>query len=95
MQHHFQILEFYPGLEDGYIDRMKCNLKARSPLNCNSMLLPFIYNEVGEKQIITECDVVEVQDNVKIVRRRIEINHKVTYNETNKTNRNTKTRCSV
>ena len=66
MQHHFSIEKYYKGLEDGYVEKSQIHQKVNSPRCCDPLLIPFIYNDRGEKQFISDGDRIAIIDGVKI-----------------------------
>lgn len=74
MCHVFKTEQYYRGLEDGFV--VKDNLKMKSPKNCNPILIPFIYDDDGKKQLINDGDFIIINDGKKSIRNNIIIKFK-------------------
>lgn len=66
MNHHYCAVKYYPGIEDGY-QEFKIDNKLNNS-KCKIRILPFIYDEQGEKQFIFENDTVILSDGFKFIK---------------------------
>lgn len=84
----FRVQPYEVGLEDGFVvvhDAKKIN-RYTIPHGCyRMMMVPYIYDENGDKQTVALGDIITIVDNKKY------ISHKNTY-ETSKKNRNCEAR---
>lgn len=62
---HYHFEKYRRGLEDGFV--VKDNLKVKSPPHCNPLLMPFIYDENGKKQLINDGDFIIIKDGEKVI----------------------------
>lgn len=71
---HYKVEKYYIGLEDGFV--VKDNLKIKSPPHCNPLLIPFIYDDNGKKQLINDGDYIMIKDGEKSIQNNIIIKFK-------------------
>jgi hypothetical protein len=84
----FRVQPYELGLEDGFavVHDAKKNNRYTVPQGCyRVMMVPYIYDENGDKQTVQMGDIITIVDNKKY------ISHNKTY-ETSKKNRNWQTR---
>jgi hypothetical protein len=70
----YKVEKYYIGLEDGFV--VKDNLKIKSPPYCNPLLIPFIYDDTGKKQLINDGDYIMFKDGEKSIQNNIIIKFK-------------------
>jgi hypothetical protein len=71
---HYKVEKYYVGLEDGFV--VKDNLKIKSPHYCNPLMMPFIYDDNGKKQLINDGDYIMIKDGEKSIQNNIIIKFK-------------------
>jgi hypothetical protein len=69
MNHHYCAVKYYPGIEDGYQEFKVANHLKKHKIK----VLPFIYDEKGEKQFIFENDTVILSDGIKFIKHKLDM----------------------
>lgn len=70
----YHVEKYCVGLEDGFI--VKDNFNIRSPIYRNPLLMPFIYDDTGKKQLINDGDYIIIKDGEKSIQNNIIIKFK-------------------
>lgn len=66
MIHSFSVVRYVPGLEDGYVN----TTDTRTSKFYRAAVVPFIYDQHGNKQYVFDGDFIVISDNKKTLRPR-------------------------